>query len=215
MDAEPNTEIYVAISTDGGKTFSPNRKVVSEVCPCCKTSAAAAPDGTLYIGWRQVLENGTRHIAITSSRDGGATFETPAIVSDDKWQIDACPVSGAALLAESGTAVKIAWYTAGEMGQPGLYTSQSADGGKTFSPRILVSNEASGGTPGIFVSPAGTFTVYSSSGTVGVKPLDKAATSIADAVYPAAAVSGSNLFVAFVRGPDDRRGVYVTAIPLK
>src|SRR5215204_666383 len=34
---ESNRELYLTYSTDGGRTFSANRRVASEVCPCCKT----------------------------------------------------------------------------------------------------------------------------------------------------------------------------------
>jgi hypothetical protein len=47
---EANRELFLAYSTDGGRSFSPNRKVASDACPCCKTALAIASDGTLYVG---------------------------------------------------------------------------------------------------------------------------------------------------------------------
>ena len=94
---ESNRDLFIAHSTDGGRTFSPNRKVASEACPCCKTALAVANDGTLYAGWRQVLPGSFRHIAVMSSTDGGASFSSPVIVSDDRWMIQGCPVSGPSL----------------------------------------------------------------------------------------------------------------------
>jgi hypothetical protein len=88
---ESNRDLFISYSTDGGRTFSPNRKVAAEVCPCCKTSLAVSNDGTLYAGWRQVLPGSFRHIAVASSTDGGATFSSPKIVSDDKWMLQGCP----------------------------------------------------------------------------------------------------------------------------
>src|SRR5215211_7434225 len=61
---ESNRDLYLASSTDGGRTFFPNRKVASEACPCCKTSLAVSADGSLYAGWRQVLPGNYRHIAV-------------------------------------------------------------------------------------------------------------------------------------------------------
>lgn len=148
--AEPNSEVFFASSSDGGRTFSPNRKLASDVCPCCKTAVLAAPDGRLYVSWRQVLEGDYRHIAVTSSADQGANFAAPRVVSDDRWQINACPVSGAALAAGTDGVLEVVWYTAGAAGAPGLYRTKSTDGGKTFAPRVLVSEGAVSGTPTMF-----------------------------------------------------------------
>jgi hypothetical protein len=71
---ESNRELFVAFSTDSGKTFSPNRKVAENACPCCKTALAVSADGTLYASWRQVLPGNFRHIAVANSTDGGVKF---------------------------------------------------------------------------------------------------------------------------------------------
>ena len=97
--AEPNAEVYYAVSKDGGRSFGLNRKIAEEVCPCCKTALLADQEGAIYASWRQVLEGDHRHIAVARSDNGGETFNERVIVSDDKWQISACPVSGAALVA--------------------------------------------------------------------------------------------------------------------
>ena len=145
--AEPNSEVYYSYSTDGARTFAANKRIASEVCPCCKTTLLAADDGTVYAAWRQVLEGDYRHVAVAHSNDGGANFSEGVVVSDDKWQINACPVSGAGLASQFPNTVDVMWYTAGEAGQPGVYLARSTDGGKSFAPRILVSNEGGAGTP--------------------------------------------------------------------
>lgn len=53
--AEPNREVYFAVSNDGGKTFSSNKKLAENVCPCCKTSMITAVTDKIFISWRQVL----------------------------------------------------------------------------------------------------------------------------------------------------------------
>ena len=146
-ESEPNSEVFSAISTDGGKTFSQNQKLTTEACPCCKTTLLAAADGTVYAAWRQVLEGDHRHIAVASSKDGGATFSQPTMVSNDQWQIHACPVSGAALSSSEKGEVEVAWYTEGAAGPAGLYFAHSHDGGKSFSERKLISDTAKSGTP--------------------------------------------------------------------
>lgn len=145
-EREPNAEVFTAVSADGGRTFSANKRIAADVCPCCKTTLLPGSNNEIYIAWRQVQPGDFRHIAVAGSTDGGKTFASPAIVSDDRWQLSACPVSGAALSLSDG-ALRVAWFTAGEAGARGLYISESRDGGKTFSPRKLVAESSVSGTP--------------------------------------------------------------------
>ncbi len=147
MHGEQNREVFFAASADGGRTFSRNRLVASEACPCCKTALAVSGEGRVYVGWRQVLPGDFRHIAVASTADGGETFAAPTVVSDDRWELRACPVSGPALAAGDGGALRVLWYTAGEAGRPGLYDSESNDGGRTFGPRRVLKEGNLRGTP--------------------------------------------------------------------
>ena len=148
--AEPNSEVFFAESNDGGKTFSKNLKISSEVCPCCKTNLAVNKNGKIYASWRQVVGDNFRHIAVASSENGGENFSDPVIVSDDQWQINACPVSGAPMFVDGANNLKIFWYTAGKAGKAGFYDAESNDGGKSFSPRNLIYEGAVRGTASVF-----------------------------------------------------------------
>ncbi|HEY0428181.1 MAG TPA: sialidase family protein [Pyrinomonadaceae bacterium] len=215
--AEPNSEVFFAVSADGGKTFSANKKLSSEVCPCCKTSIINAPDGKIFVSWRQVLEGDFRHIAVAASADGGQTFANRTIVSDDKWTINACPVSGASMTSGEENSLKIVWYTAGEAGKPGLYYAESRDGGKTFSPRALISAETVTGTSTILNEPGKNARIVfseannqivigsaeNSAGNFSVRQ------TINRATLPAAAFAGEKLFVAFVRESEEKQGVWL------
>lgn len=143
--AEPDGELYFA-AWNGGASFGPNKRLAEHVCPCCKTSIIAAGDGAIHIGFRKVFPGGFRHIAVVSSPKAGP-FSEPVQVSDDQWQINACPVSGPAMYLSYADRLTVAWYTEGTSGQKGLYLSQSDDGGASFSPRQLVDSEAASGTP--------------------------------------------------------------------
>ncbi|HEY0544701.1 MAG TPA: sialidase family protein [Pyrinomonadaceae bacterium] len=149
---ESNRELFTAYSEDGGRTVSRNQLVAREACPCCKTALAVAPDGRIYVGWRQVLKGDYRHIAVASSVDKGQTFSAPAIVSDDQWVIAGCPVSGPALLAAENGKLRVLWYTEGVAGERGLYLTESLDGGRTFAARQLVSKGQVKGTPTLIES---------------------------------------------------------------
>ena len=216
-EVEPNSEVFFAVSADGGKSFSANKKLSSEVCPCCKTSVTIAPDGKTYVSWRQVLEGDFRHIAVAASANDGESFEKPVIVSDDKWEINACPISGAAMTTGASGALKIIWYTAGEAGKPGLYYAESKDGGKTFSPRSLFSAEIVTGTSTVLAEAGEKSRVVFS--TANNQIVTGAAENSAggfnvgqtinDAQLPGAAFSGEKLFVAFVRGDEKNRSVWL------
>ncbi|HVG32208.1 MAG TPA: sialidase family protein [Pyrinomonadaceae bacterium] len=215
---EQNKEVFTAFSTDGGRSFSKNQRIAGEACPCCKTSVAMGADGRVYIGWRQVLPGEYRHIAIASSADSGATYSNPVIVSDDKWLIAGCPVSGPALSVASDGTLSVMWYTEGERGTTGLYWAESRDQGKTFSERklfaggqafgnpLLLSNEAGkllavwgnndGGTPRLMAAPLATEGKENA-------PL---ATS---AELPSAALTGDQLFIGYITSANDRRSIWV------
>lgn len=210
MHGEQNRELFFASSSDSGRTFSRNRRVAAEVCPCCKTALAVAGDGRVYVGWRQVLPGDFRHIAVASSNDGGETFDAPTVVSDDRWELRGCPVSGPALAAGHGGAVRVLWYTAGEAGRPGLYSAESADGGRTFAPRRAVTEGNLRGTPVLLADERGRpFAVFEGAGESGSNGLWRVrlgeATSaaggaalVADGQSASAVTRGGRLNVAYV-----------------
>jgi hypothetical protein len=210
-EPEPNSEIFFAVSKDGAKTFSPNKKISSEVCPCCKTSLLATADGKVYASWRQVLAGDFRHIAVASIVDDGENFSQPSIVSDDRWQIAACPVSGAALAIGETGALKVAWFTAGAAGKPGLYTAETTDGGKSFSARTLINEGAVSGSP-IFLARENI--VWEAGGKLLRAKIQGnqtgQAVEIADGAAVSAAVSGSKIFIGFSRKESDARGVWLS-----
>jgi len=216
---ESNRELFVAHSTDGGKTFSANRKVAENVCPCCKTALAVSPDGTLYASWRQVLPGNFRHIAVASSTDGGASFSSPVIVSDDKWMLQGCPVSGPSLSTSAQGTLKVVWYAAGEGDAPGLYFAETRDKGRTFSPRSLLTQEAVKGTPALAGANDRAVAIWQ--GSVGQQPETKirelggagAAVSVAaNAELPSGVLSKDKLFVAYITKVGEKRSVWLARV---
>ena len=212
---ESNRDLFLAYSTDGGRTFSANRKVATEACPCCKTSLTVAPDGTLYAGWRQVLPGSFRHIAVVSSKDGGTSFSSPVIVSDDRWVLQGCPVSGPSLSVDPASAsLKVLWYAAGEGNAPGLYQAESRDNGRTFSPRQLVSEEVVQGTPALTSGNNNAVALWQTSGTAETKMrgLGNAGSALSvalNAELPAGVFSNDKLFVAYIATEKAQRSVWL------
>ena len=212
---ESNRDVYLAYSTDGGRTFSVNRKVASDACPCCKTALAVSPDGTLYAGWRQVLPGSFRHIAVATSTDGGTNFSTPVIVSDDRWVLQGCPVSGPSLSVDGSSGnLKVVWYAAPEGNAPGVYFAESKDKGRSFSPRQLLAQETVQGTPSLTASANRWIALWQTSGKAETKMRalgsEGAAVSVAlNAELPAAAFSQDKLFIAYIGKDKEKRSIWL------
>jgi len=212
---ESNRDLYLSYSTDGGRTFSANQKVASEVCPCCKTALAVSVDGTLYAGWRQVLPGSFRHIAVASSTDGGTNFSKPAIVSDDHWVLQGCPVSGPSLSVDRASgSLKVVWYAAGEGNAPGIYFAESKDKGHSFTPRQLLSQETVRGTPALTTGQNNAIAVWQTADTAETKmrQLGNAGTALsvaANAELPAGIFSNEKLFVAYIGKEKEKRSIWL------
>lgn len=209
-NVEPNSEVFFAVSNDGGKTFSKNIKLSSEVCPCCKTNLAVDGKGKIYASWRQVVGDNFRHIAVASSENGGASFSNPVIVSDDQWQINACPVSGAPMRIDGENNLKIVWFTNGKAGTPGLYFSESKDGGKTFSARKAVFENLVSGTSSLITDNGGKLrAVFESGEKVYSSDLQMQAKEIGDGTNPSSVFANGKIYAAFVKKENEKRGVWL------
>lgn len=212
---ESNRDLYFAYSTDGGRTFSKNQKVASDACPCCKTALTVSADGTLYAGWRQVLPGSYRHIAVASSTDGGTKFSAPVIVSDDRWMLQGCPVSGPSLSVDAASgSLKVIWYAAGEGSAPGVYVAESKDKGHSFSLRQLLSQENVRGTPALAVGNNNAIALWQSADVPNTKMRELGTTGsvlsvAANAELPAGAFSNDRLFVAYIAKEKEKRSIWL------
>lgn len=112
------TEIFGAMSKDGGATWEPDvlvyRSPDGSVCECCHPSAAFGPDGTLHVMWRNSLK-GARDLYLTSSTDGGKTFRAAEKLGQGTWPLRACPMDGGAIAAGPEGRVETVWMRAGSM----------------------------------------------------------------------------------------------------
>ena len=218
---EANSEVFFAVSTDGGRSFSQNKRLASEVCPCCKTALIAGANNQVYVGWRQVLPGDFRHIAVAASTDAGQSFAAPKIVSDDNWKITGCPVSGPALALAADGALRVVWYTAGERGLAGLYWAESRDQAQTFSERRLLANGAVRGNPALLADARNNLlAVWESdeekeprifSARLSADGAASAGAPLADnAELPSVATTGEQLFVGYIVSDKDLRSIWIT-----
>ena len=214
---ESNREVFIASSVDGGRTFSANQRVATNVCPCCKTALAVSDDGRVYISWRQVLPGNFRHIAVASSSDQGKTFSEPKIVSDDQWMLAGCPVSGPAMAVTNDGSLHVLWYSAGKNGETGLYSSESKDGAKSFGPRTFVAKGEIRGTPVLINDGKELAATWENAGgtimTVSLQSpanADKSPVKIASGGLPAAVQTSKNFITAFSAEVNQQQAVWIT-----
>lgn len=216
---ESNREVFIAASKDGGRSFSKNKRVATDACPCCKTALATTSDGRVYLSWRQVLPGDFRHIAVASSSDHTQTFTTPVIVSDDQWVLSGCPVSGPSLCADNDGSVHVLWYSEGKNGETGLYSAITKDQGMTFGPRQLIATGVVRGTPVLVDRRGGPAAIWqaveNNIGMVRIVPgIGNATTSnrfivVTNAELPAATANNARVFVAYIAKAEQYQNVWL------
>jgi BNR repeat-like domain len=128
-------EIWLTSSADRGRTFTRDRHILSDVCECCRTSLQVDSEGRVYLAYRTVPRKGPmyRDIIIARSLDGGQTFK-PAVVSQDSWELNGCPVAGPSFSIDNTGNLTVIWFMGGG-DKPGLYYAVSTNRGDSFSPR--------------------------------------------------------------------------------
>src|SRR5258708_195402 len=127
-------EIWMVTSNDGGRSFSHDRKVLSDVCECCRTNLQTDGEGRLFLSYRTVPATGPmfRDIILARSSDGGRHFEQ-TVVSHNGWELNAWPVVGATVTTNLNGKITVVWFTGGK--ETGLYYATSVDHGISFSSR--------------------------------------------------------------------------------
>ena len=107
---ESNRHVWVARSSDDGRTFVPeiaaNPKPTG-VCACCGMRIFADAGGRVYVLYRGASEMVNRGMHLLVSNDNAATFEEAKV---HPWKIGKCVMSTAAFSGGSGGVVA-AWET--------------------------------------------------------------------------------------------------------
>lgn len=97
-------------------TVFPLEEMVAEgdpekgVCPCCPTTSIVAPDGTIYVAFRNIRD-GYRDFYISRKKPGAVAFEVPVPVVPPTWKFDGCPHDGASMVLV-GDILHITWMDA-------------------------------------------------------------------------------------------------------
>lgn len=106
--------VYLARSTDDGKTFAPEKEAspkATGACGCCGMRAFADRAGNIFALYRAATAMVNRDEVLLVSRDRGGSFE---IANAHPWNVPTCPMSSASL-SETKTGTLAAWETAGQV----------------------------------------------------------------------------------------------------
>jgi hypothetical protein len=136
-----NYDVYFTNSTDGGNTFSENKKVndVDIKVGYGTPAIAAYGSGNILIAWEDVRDDANGDIYFANSTDGGYTFSPNKKVNDDgigNTQEDP------SIAVDNNEKIYIAWSDDRD-GDDDIYISNSTDGGNSFSPNVKINNETS------------------------------------------------------------------------
>ena len=137
-EGEGNRRIWVARSTDDGKTFAPEKPAFDKptgACGCCGMSAYADRNNNVYALYRSASEIVHRDIYLLYSSDRGETFRGTNVA---QWSIGACTMSMEDL-SQSSAGVLAAWETMGNI----FYGVINPSTGR-MSPPIATPGEAKG-----------------------------------------------------------------------
>jgi hypothetical protein len=110
------------------------------VCECCSTAAATTSEGVI-VAFRNRSADEIRDIYV--SRFSAGAWSAPAVVHDDNWRIDACPINGPSISA-NGRDVVVGWFTA-KNDQGRAFVAFSHDAGRTFGAPVRVDDAGSQG----------------------------------------------------------------------
>ena len=141
MYEHDNSQLMMASSEDGGKTWSKNYPVTGmRVCSCCVPNIGFLDGGeTVIVSYRFVTDEYLRDQVVVRSTDGGKTFSEPTYISEDGWIATFCPHAAASMTNDHGNRIHAAWFTGGQTNEEaGIYYTYSDDAGQSFAPRRLM-----------------------------------------------------------------------------
>jgi hypothetical protein len=111
---EKNRRVWVARSTDEGKTFSHEQAAYREptgACGCCGLRAFADSKGGVYVLYRSAKDEVNRDTYLLTSTEKGASFRGENI---HPWKVPACPMSSFGF-AEGPAGSLATWETNGQV----------------------------------------------------------------------------------------------------
>lgn len=113
-EGEEHRRVWVARSTDEGKSFARETAAWNEptgACGCCGMRAFADRQGKVHLLYRAATERENRDMYLLTSDNRGQSFTGVLL---DKWKLNACPMSSATLM-DGVNGLLAAWETQGQV----------------------------------------------------------------------------------------------------
>ncbi len=151
--------LFFASSRDGGATYAEASLAHDNTCECCRLGLTFAAPGRPVVIFRNIFEGGVRDHAVVTFADLSTPGEVHRVSNDD-WQINACPHHGPSLTVAPNGTYHVAWYTNGKV-RKGLFYAYSRDEGRSFSaPMALGRLDRNPTRPFVLAGPGGTVMVW-------------------------------------------------------
>lgn len=120
--------LYFA-TTDKQNGFQNTRMITQGCCQCCRTDLFVDSKANIHVLYRGIIKDSIRDMLHSVSNDGGKTFSSPQLISNDNWVINGCPHTGPSM-TENKEGLHFAWFTGGR--NKGCFYTQSANNGNSF-----------------------------------------------------------------------------------
>jgi len=141
---EEHRHVWLARSTDEGKTFAREAPAFAEdtgACGCCGMRAFVDPRGALHLLYRTATNMTERGTYLLTSTDKGKSFRGMRL---DQWHLTTCPMSTTTMTTNSDKRAAGAWENNGQVyfatldpsSQKPMATPASAPTGKRKHPAI-------------------------------------------------------------------------------
>ena len=138
--AEPDASIYLATSSDFGRSWGPNRRAWNAACPCCRVSLTRGGDGQVVAAWRKHFPGNIRDVVTARITESPSE---PERIHPDDWAYAGCPHSGPAVATGPDSSTHVVWYN-GKQGAVGVYYARQVKGRGARDAVELVSGPAIG-----------------------------------------------------------------------
>jgi hypothetical protein len=112
---EGDRKVWLALSTDEGKTFAEERPINTKptgACGCCGMRAFVDGKGNAYFLYRTATNGNQRDMFLLATIDVGKEFSGNVV---HKWEINACPMSSEAVAEGPDGVAYTAWDTDGQV----------------------------------------------------------------------------------------------------
>lgn len=211
--------VFFCESQDGGRTFSPARRLVEHACECCRLAGAIDDAGRPVLLWRHVFEGSLRDHALLAFTAPGVPGELTR-ASFQGWHISGCPHHGPALAVGPDGAYHLAWWSGGGSARGVLYARGGAGRVPEAGARV-VSTAPGAGHPAVLATRRAVWLAWleSDSGVTRVMlsatmddgksfaPPVQALASVGPAGHPALIADRGRAVLAWFNDPDGLRVV--------